>query len=96
LLTFKFRLSFSLEQVQLSQTSVVIPIHNRDNFEQPPYAYSYPPTYISPNHYDMDKPPSYEQTIEQILPAESQANTSSSAVNATTNQPAHAWSPSGN
>ncbi len=46
--------------------STIIPIYNNDEQNQVPYNYSYPPHYTPMSEDVFDKPPSYEQTVQQI------------------------------
>jgi hypothetical protein len=52
--------------------ATIIPIYNNDN-QQMSYAYPYPPHYASMSHDVLDKPPSYEQTVQET----SETNTNS-------------------
>ncbi|CAF2401986.1 unnamed protein product [Rotaria sp. Silwood2] len=43
-----------------------IPIENNDERQQPPYNYPCPPRYTSVSDDIFGKPPSYEQTVQQL------------------------------
>lgn len=54
-----------LEQQQMAMTNVVT-IDNNEEINPISYSQPYPPTYSVVYETSTDKPPSYEQTIDQI------------------------------
>ena len=74
---------------QQTQMQTVMPIHNYDEQQQqPPYNYPYPPQYTSPERDFFDKPPSYEQTIQQVSETQPHlSNVNTAAVILPTNNP---------
>jgi len=45
--------------------ATIIPIYNGDQNQQVPYNYPYPPNYTSMAERGFDKPPTYEQTVQE-------------------------------
>jgi hypothetical protein len=45
--------------------ATIIPIYNGDQNQQVPYNYPYPPNYTSMAEGGFDKPPTYEQTLQE-------------------------------
>jgi hypothetical protein len=46
--------------------ATIIPIYNAEEGHPVPYTYSYTPHYTPASEEIFDKPPSYEQTIQEI------------------------------
>ncbi|CAF0911530.1 unnamed protein product [Rotaria sordida] len=53
-------------QQQQCDMATIIPIDNNDQRRQPPYNYPCPPRYTSMSDDIFGKPPSYEQTVQQL------------------------------
>jgi hypothetical protein len=47
--------------------ATIIPIYNSQEGHPAPYTYSYPPHYTPRSDGALDKPPSYEQTIQETV-----------------------------
>ena len=47
--------------------ATIIPIYNSDQIPPGTYDYSYPPRYTSMISNSSDKPPSYEQTMQETI-----------------------------
>lgn len=47
--------------------TTIIPVYNNEEGQQVPYNYSYPPHYTPAPDEVLDKPPSYEQSVQQIF-----------------------------
>jgi len=64
ILTYLFIFWF-IEQ-QRAYMSTVIPVYSMEEQPPAPYNYTYPPHYASVPEDSFGKPPSYEQTVQQI------------------------------
>ncbi|CAF1066652.1 unnamed protein product [Adineta ricciae] len=52
---------------QQTYMATIIPIYNSDQIPPGTYDYSYPPRYTSMISNSSDKPPSYEQTMQETI-----------------------------
>ncbi|UJR15809.1 hypothetical protein I4U23_002739 [Adineta vaga] len=52
---------------QQAYMATIVPIYNNDQFPQGTYDYSYPPRYTSMISNGSDKPPTYEQTVQETI-----------------------------
>jgi len=46
--------------------SHIVPVYHNEELQAAPYNYSYPPHYTPMSEEHFEKPPSYEQTIQEI------------------------------
>ncbi|CAF4674530.1 unnamed protein product [Rotaria sp. Silwood1] len=81
-------------QQQQCDMTIIIPIDNNDGRQQPPYNFSHPPRYTSVSDDMFSKPPSYEQTVHQLL--ETADNNDNSTENPPTTLPVTATITSSN
>ncbi|CAF4524049.1 unnamed protein product [Rotaria sp. Silwood1] len=81
-------------QQQQCDMTIIIPIDNNDGRQQPPYNFSHPPRYTSVSDDMFSKPPSYEQTVHQLL--ETADNNDNSTENPPTTFPVTATITSSN
>ncbi|CAF3639686.1 unnamed protein product [Rotaria sordida] len=72
-------------QQQQCDMATIIPIDNNDQRRQPPYNYPCPPRYTSMSDDIFGKPPSYEQTVQQL--SETNNNNDSSTEQPPANPP---------
>jgi len=65
--------------------TTVVPIYNTDGEQQQaPYNYSYPPNYTSIADSSNDKPPSYEQTVQNLSEINNTSENSAAILPVTT------------
>ena len=46
--------------------ATIMPVYNHEQGHPIPYNYSFPPRYTSISEESFDKPPSYEQTVQEV------------------------------
>ncbi|CAF0850044.1 unnamed protein product [Adineta ricciae] len=80
----RYKLKKYQRDQQMYVMNTIVPIHNHDEQQQAPYSSTYPPTYTTVTENPYEKPPSYEQTVQEISEANRMANDPAAILPVTT------------
>ena len=71
-------LRFFFLEVQQNDAGMLAPVYNNNEGQQAPYNDSFPPHYASTSEDTLGKPPSYEQSLENLAEINADDNNANS------------------